>query len=66
VEGESTSVRFEGLNEALAEPRTALRLFGKPEVSGHRRMGVALALGESIEDARERARRVAGAVRPIL
>jgi phosphoribosylglycinamide formyltransferase 2 len=66
VEGESTSVRFEGLNEALAGPRTALRLFGKPDVSGHRRMGVALAIGDSIDGARERARRAARAVRPVL
>ena len=66
VEGESTSVRFEGLNDALAEPGTSLRLVGKPEVSGHRRMGVALAMGETIDDARGKARRVAGAVRPVL
>ena len=66
VEGESTSVRFEGLSEALIEPQTALRLFGKPDVAGHRRMGVALAMGESIDDARAKARRVAAAVRPVL
>lgn len=66
VDGDSSSVTFEGLDEALAEPDTALRLFGKPEVSGHRRMGVALALGDNVEGARAKARRVAAAVRPVL
>ena len=66
VDGESSAVAFEGLDEALAEPDTALRLFGKPAVAGHRRMGVALALGATIEDARAKARRVAAAVRPVL
>ena len=66
VDGESSAVAFEGLDEALAEPDTALRLFGKPEVAGHRRMGVALALGDTIDDARARARRAAAAVRPVL
>lgn len=54
--------RFSGLQAALAEPGTALRLFGKPRVEGHRRVGVALACGDSVEAARERARRVAGAL----
>ena len=66
VDGASSSVTFDGLDEALAEPDTALRLFGKPEVTGHRRMGVALALGATIDDARARARRVAAAIRPVL
>ena len=66
VDGESAEVRFGGLEAALSEPGTALRLFGKPEVSGHRRMGVALAVGRSIEEAREKARRVASAVRVAL
>jgi phosphoribosylglycinamide formyltransferase 2 len=56
VEGDSHDIRFEGVERALAEPDTALRLFGKPEVRGHRRMGVALALGDSIEHARAKAR----------
>ncbi len=58
VEGSSKNVRFSGLDKALSEPRTAIRLFGKPEVDGHRRMGVALARGSSIEEARARAVRV--------
>ena len=56
VSGDSDNVRFENVERALTEPDTAVRLFGKPEVRGHRRMGVALALGSSIEDARSKAR----------
>jgi phosphoribosylglycinamide formyltransferase 2 len=63
VEGESRSVRYAGLDQALAEPDTQLRLFGKPEVRGERRMGVALALGEDVERARARARAAAEAVK---
>ncbi len=62
AEGRSRDLRFGGLDRALAEPDTALRLFGKPEVDGKRRVGVALARGETLEEAREKARRVAGAV----
>ncbi len=58
VEGESDSVRFENIDAALKEVDTNLRLFGKPEVHGARRMGVGLALGESIANAREKARSV--------
>jgi phosphoribosylglycinamide formyltransferase 2 len=56
VEGDSNDIRFEGVERALTEPDTALRLFGKPEVRGHRRMGVSLALGGSIDEARAKAR----------
>ncbi|MEW5839013.1 MAG: formate-dependent phosphoribosylglycinamide formyltransferase [Pseudomonadota bacterium] len=59
VEGDSADVRFGGLDKALAEPDTQLRLFGKPELKGSRRLGVALALGEDVEEARAKARRVA-------
>lgn len=62
VEGVSSQVSFGNLAAALAEPDTALRLFGKPEVSGQRRMGVALARGEDIEAARAKATRAARAV----
>ncbi|MCC5862236.1 MAG: formate-dependent phosphoribosylglycinamide formyltransferase [Gammaproteobacteria bacterium] len=62
AEGQSRDVQFQGLAEALAEPDTALRLFGKPEVMGKRRVGVALARGDTLVAARERARRVAGQV----
>ena len=66
VDGGSSPVVFEGLDEALAEPDTTLRLFGKPEVVGHRRMGVALALGATVDDARAKARRAAASIRPVL
>ncbi|HCS12693.1 MAG: phosphoribosylglycinamide formyltransferase 2 [Zetaproteobacteria bacterium CG06_land_8_20_14_3_00_59_53] len=55
VEGDSTRVAFGNLDAALAQPDTQIRLFGKPEVRGKRRMAVALARGESIEQARETA-----------
>jgi phosphoribosylglycinamide formyltransferase 2 len=56
VDGHSTRVSFGNVDVALREPDTALRLFGKPEVAGHRRMGVALALGKDIDAARATAR----------
>jgi phosphoribosylglycinamide formyltransferase 2 len=58
VDGNSSNVRFENVDRALAEPDTALRLFGKPEVRGHRRMGVSLALGATIDEARKKARKM--------
>lgn len=66
VEGDSANVSFANLEQALAEPDTALRLFGKPEVRGERRLGVALARADDTDSARARALRVAGAVRPVL
>lgn len=62
VEGHSDSVAFGNLTEALQEPDTQLRLFGKPEVKGKRRMGVAVARGATLEEAREKAKRASGAV----
>jgi phosphoribosylglycinamide formyltransferase 2 len=62
VEGHSDRVSYENLEAALARPDTQLRLFGKPEVSGHRRMGVVLARGEHIEDALDKARQGSAAV----
>ena len=62
AQGHSQSLSFGGLADALAEPDTQLRLFGKPEVAGERRVGVALALAESIEGARDKALRSAGSV----
>lgn len=56
VEGSSEAVEFCGLELALAQPETELRLFGKPSVSGKRRLGVTLARGGSIEEARAKAR----------
>lgn len=66
VSGESGNVQYGNLEAALATPDTQLRLFGKPEVSGTRRMGVALALADTIEQARENANNCAAAVEITL
>lgn len=62
VEGESSNVSFGKLECVLAEPDTQLRLFGKPAVSGKRRMAVTLARDTDIESARTKARRAAEAI----
>jgi len=62
---EAEGIAFEGLDEALAIPRTEVRLFGKPVAFARRRMGVALAWGPDVADARERAKRCAGLVKPV-
>lgn len=62
IEGESDNPSFTGIAAALTEADTSLRLFGKPELSGQRRMGVSLARAESIEAARAKARRVTDVV----
>ena len=62
VEGKSEQVSFGNLQQALSEPDTQLRLFGKPAVNGKRRMGVALARAETIDAARAKACRTSNAV----
>lgn len=62
---EQRGVVFEGIDEALSVPQTDLRLFGKPESFARRRMGVALAFGHDVEDARRRAKLAASKVRPV-
>jgi len=66
VEGHSQNVSFAGLDEALREPDTALRLFGKPGLRGKRRMGVCLARGASTEEARHKARAASASVTTTL
>lgn len=66
VEGESKQVSFAGLEKALVEPDTQLRLFGKPEVSGQRRMAVTLARGSDVDEARAKAREAAAALQITL
>ncbi|MBD3610911.1 MAG: ATP-grasp domain-containing protein, partial [Hydrogenovibrio crunogenus] len=61
--GHSTETQFSGLEDALKEPDTQIRLFGKPEIAGRRRMGVALARDTSIEKAIEKAKASAMAVK---
>jgi phosphoribosylglycinamide formyltransferase 2 len=63
VEGEGNAPVYHGVAEALAEPDTQLRLFGKPTVKGRRRMAVTLARDGSIEAARAKAVRAAGCLR---
>jgi phosphoribosylglycinamide formyltransferase 2 len=60
---DATGVAFEGVAQALAEPGTDIRLFGKPESFKKRRMGVGLASADTVEAARQKARRVSSAVR---
>ncbi len=66
VEGHSKNVSFGNLQAALAEPDSALRLFGKPEVKGKRRMGVCAVRGATIEEAREKACKAAASVKVEL
>jgi phosphoribosylglycinamide formyltransferase 2 len=62
IEGDSGDLRFNNVEEALAEPDTGLRLFGKPEVHGKRRMGVTLARAGTLDEARAKARRASAAI----
>ena len=55
VHGESNQVKFQNVDQALTEPDTQIRLFGKPEVLGERRMGVCLAMGRNVDEARRKA-----------
>ena len=57
VEGDTTMVEFENLEEVLSEPDVQIRLFGKPFIKGHRRMGVLLARADSVEAALEKVER---------
>ena len=57
VEGDSNVLSWENLESVLAEPGVQLRIFGKPEVNGHRRMGVILATADTVEEARAKAER---------
>ncbi|MBI4805868.1 MAG: formate-dependent phosphoribosylglycinamide formyltransferase [Desulfovibrio sp.] len=66
AEGDSTAPSYEIAPEALSEPDTAIRLFGKPEIHGMRRMGVALALGKDVDDAKSKAIRSASMVQVRL
>jgi phosphoribosylglycinamide formyltransferase 2 len=62
VEGDGPGPVFVGVQEALAEADTQLRLFGKPEVRGRRRMGVCLARAATVDEARGRACRAAASI----
>ena len=62
---EQSGIAFEGIDEALRVHQTEVRLFGKPEAFKFRRMGVALAYGNSANDARQRAKHAAALVKPV-
>jgi phosphoribosylglycinamide formyltransferase 2 len=66
VKGTSQNVIFSGIEQALAEHDTQIRLFGKPDVSGERRMGVCLARAASVELAREKANKAAASIQYTL
>ncbi len=57
VEGETNRIEFDNLERVLAEPGVQMRIFGKPEINGHRRMGVILATDKDVESARDKAER---------
>lgn len=57
VEGDTDKIVMENLEKVLAEPGVQIRIFGKPEIKGHRRMGVILATADTLEEARAKADR---------
>lgn len=57
VDGDSECIEMDNLEKVLEEPGVQMRIFGKPEVHGHRRMGVILATADSVEEARDKAER---------
>lgn len=56
IEADSDNIVMDNLDKVLEEPGTSMRIFGKPRVKGHRRMGVILATADSVEEARAKAR----------
>ena len=62
-DGHSVNLQYSGIRESLLEAETQLRLFAKPEINGHRRLGVALARDENIEKAVSKAIRSANQIR---
>lgn len=63
AEGNSADIAFSGMENALAIPGTDMRIFGKPEVRGHRRMGVMLATGDTVEEACEKVEKAAAEIK---
>ena len=59
MEGDTDKVVFDNIDKALSEPGVQIRIFGKPEVKGHRRMAVILATADSVEEAIKKADRAA-------
>lgn len=63
VEGDTKKVEMSNLAEVLSEPGVQIRIFGKPEVKGHRRMGVILATADTLDEARAKAKRAHDALK---
>lgn len=57
VEGDTREIEMDNLDKVLEEPGVQMRIFGKPEIKGHRRMGVILATADTVEEARDKAER---------
>ena len=66
VEGYSNDIRFDKVGEVLSDPNTNIRLFGKPAIDGHRRLGVVISVGEYIDEARAKAKQTASRIQVIL
>lgn len=66
VEGNSEDIQFDGLGDVLGDPDVGIRLFGKPSINGHRRLGVVLAESETIQEARKKARYAASKIKVLL
>ncbi|PAR51350.1 phosphoribosylglycinamide formyltransferase 2 [Vibrio metoecus] len=62
-QGQSQNIQFSGLDDALSIPHTQVRLFGKPDIAGRRRLGVALSRGKTTQEATDRAIECAKAVK---
>ena len=65
AEGNSSKISFKGVEKALQEKDTEIRLFGKPNSRSNRRMGVLLAADDSVEMAREKTERMLGEIQVI-
>lgn len=63
VDGDTDTIEMDHLEEVLAEPGVQIRIFGKPEIKGHRRMGVILATDETVEAAKAKAQRAYDALK---
>lgn len=57
VEGDTDKIEMCDLDKVLEEPGVQIRIFGKPEIKGHRRMGVILATADTVDEARAKAER---------
>ena len=66
VEGDTNCIEFDNLENVLREPGVQMRIFGKPEIKGHRRMAVILATDETVAAARAKAERAYNALQVIV